>query len=433
VNFKRLLDYNGGKLPFAAAQIGNSYRNEIAPRSGLLRVREFTMAEIEHFVNPAEKNTPKFASVVDLPMNLLSAKAQSGAGEVITIPLGQAVRDKLIANETLGYFLGRTQLFLVAAGVKPEKLRFRQHQANEMAHYANDCWDAEIFTSYGWVECVGHADRGCFDLTRHAEVSGTNLQYYEEFKDGPKIVKVMKPNINKQLVGKTFKADQKAVMQYIESLAYQDAQKLEDELAAKSSVEINANGKTFTLARNMLSFTPAEEKISGESITPHVIEPSFGLGRIIYAILEHSYIVRDVEKRDNESREKEKRAFLSLPPIIAPIKVSVLPLMQSEDLVRFTKDITKNLKADGVSSKVDETGQSIGRRYARTDEIGIPFGITVDYDTVKDNTVTLRERDSTKQVRVKITEVAPLLRRLCDNTITWDTVLQHFPAFVSKE
>jgi glycyl-tRNA synthetase len=433
VNFKRLLDYNGGKLPFAAAQIGNAYRNEIAPRSGLLRVREFTMAEIEHFVNPNEKTTPKFASVADLKMNLLSAKAQSGNGEIVTITLGQAVRDGLIANETLGYFLGRTQLFLTTAGVFHDKLRFRQHQENEMAHYANDCWDAEIFTSYGWIECVGHADRGCFDLTRHSEVSGTNLQYYEEFKTGPKIVKVMKPNLNKQLVGKTFKTDQKAVTAYFDSLSYDNAQKLEEELAAKSSAEIKADNKTFTITREMVKFTPTEEKISGESITPHVIEPSFGLGRIIYSILEHSYRIREVEKRDNDKREGEKRAYIALPPIIAPTKVSVLPLVQSEELLAFTKDLITSLKAENLSLKVDETGQSIGRRYARTDEIGVPFGITIDYDTVKDKTVTLRERDSMKQVRIPLTKVAQVLRQLCDNTITWDVVVSNFPAFVSKE
>lgn len=172
VNYKRLLEYNGNKLPFAAAQIGNAYRNEIAPRSGLLRVREFTMAEIEHFVHPDHKNTPKFATVADLKVNLLSAKSQEASGEVINITLREAVSEKMIANETLGYFLGRTYLFMVTASVNPERLRFRQHKKNEMAHYANDCWDAEIFTSYGWIECVGHADRGCYDLSRHSESTG---------------------------------------------------------------------------------------------------------------------------------------------------------------------------------------------------------------------------------------------------------------------
>lgn len=132
VNFKRLLEYNGGKLPFAAAQIGNAYRNEIAPRSGLLRVREFTMAEIEHFVHPNEKNTPKFASVADLKLNLLSAASQDAHCEIVTLTLREAVGSKLIANETLGYFLGRTHMFMTLAGVKPDKLRFRQHKLNEV-------------------------------------------------------------------------------------------------------------------------------------------------------------------------------------------------------------------------------------------------------------------------------------------------------------
>jgi glycyl-tRNA synthetase len=342
------------------------------------------------------------------------------------------VGEKLIANEALGYFLGRTQQFLALAGVKPDKLRFRQHKQNEMAHYANDCWDAEIFTSYGWIEVAGHADRGCFDLSRHAETTGANLQYYEEFKDGPKMVKKMKPNVNKPLLGKTFKVDQKAISAFIDSLEYDAAQNLEGELASKKSAEVSINGKTFTLTREMLSFEAVEEKISGQNITPHVIEPSFGLGRIIYSILEHSYVVREVEKRD-ESKDEEKRAFLSLPPIIASTKVSVLPLVESDELKPFTQEIVKLLKAENVSNKVDETGHRIGRRYARTDEIGIPFGITIDFDTPKDRTVTLRERDTTKQVRVKIDEIATVIRKLCDNTINWSTVLQTYPAYAPKE
>jgi len=390
------------------------------------------MAEIEHFVNPHEKNTPKFASVAGLSMNLLSAKAQAGNGEVIAITLGEAVRGGLIANETLGYFLGRTQLFLTTAGVLLDKLRFRQHQENEMAHYANDCWDAEIFTSYGWIECVGHADRGCFDLSRHSEVSGTNLQYYEEFKGGPKVIKIMKPDINKQLVGKTFKVDQKILVQHIDSLSYEAAQTLEEALATKASAEIRANGKTFLLTREMLKFAPTEQRISGENITPHVIEPSFGLGRIIYAVLEHSYRVREGEKRGKDKSDGEKRAFIALPPIIAPTKVSVLPLIVSDELLVLAKDITASLKSEGLSCKVDETGTAIGRKYARTDEIGIPFGITVDDISVKDKTVTLRERDTMIQVRIPSTDVAKVVRRLCDNTITWDSVLVAYPRFVSE-
>jgi glycyl-tRNA synthetase len=172
VNFNRLFKFNGSRLPFAAAQIGNAYRNEISPQSGILRVREFTMGEIEHFVHPHEKATRKFAKVAHLQVNLLSAASQEARCEVITTTLGEAVQQKLISNETLGYFLGRTLLFLEYVGINLDLLRFRQHKYNEMAHYANDCWDAEIFSSYGWIECVGHTDRGNFDLTRHANATG---------------------------------------------------------------------------------------------------------------------------------------------------------------------------------------------------------------------------------------------------------------------
>lgn len=159
VNFKRLLEFNQERLPFAAAQIGNSFRNEISPRSGLIRVREFTMAEIEHFCDPNDKSHPKFESVKDDVLLLYSACNQMDGKSPERVPIGKAVQSGLVANETLGYFMARIQGFLVKVGVDPAKLRFRQHMGNEMAHYACDCWDAECLTSYGWVECVGCADR----------------------------------------------------------------------------------------------------------------------------------------------------------------------------------------------------------------------------------------------------------------------------------
>ncbi|CAM4522975.1 unnamed protein product [Lepidochelys olivacea] len=151
LNFKRLLEFNQGKLPFAAAQIGNSFRNEISPRSGLIRVREFTMAEIEHFVDPSEKCHPKFQSVADLHIFLYSSKAQVSGQSAHMMRLGDAVEQGVINNSVLGYFIGRIYLYLTKVGVSPDKLRFRQHMENEMAHYACDCWDAESKTSY--VSC----------------------------------------------------------------------------------------------------------------------------------------------------------------------------------------------------------------------------------------------------------------------------------------
>lgn len=148
VNFKRLLEFNQGKLPFAAAQIGNSFRNEISPRSGLLRVREFTMAEIEHFVDPNDKAHPKFSDIENVEVTLYSANNQVSGESPKTVKIGDAVRSKLINNETLGYFIARIFLFMTKCGINKEKLRFRQHMSNEMAHYACDCWDAECHTSY---------------------------------------------------------------------------------------------------------------------------------------------------------------------------------------------------------------------------------------------------------------------------------------------
>ena len=161
VNFRRLYEFVGGRMPFAAAQIGLGFRNEIAPRNGLLRVREFQMAEIEHFCHPEKKDEfPKFKDVENKVLPLFSREQQLGTGTILKdVSLKEAVERKIIANKTLAYFLGRTFLFLTKVGIREEHIRFRQHLQTEMAHYAVDCWDAEVETSYGWIEVAGHADR----------------------------------------------------------------------------------------------------------------------------------------------------------------------------------------------------------------------------------------------------------------------------------
>merc|ERR1719315_922637 len=113
VNFKRLLEFNQGRLPFAAAQIGNSFRNEISPRSGLIRVREFTMAEIEHFCDPCDKKHPKFCNVANTELVLYSAFNQMGGEAAKLVSIGDAVSSGMVANETLGYFMVRIHQFLL--------------------------------------------------------------------------------------------------------------------------------------------------------------------------------------------------------------------------------------------------------------------------------------------------------------------------------
>ena len=165
VNFRRLYDFANGRMPMGVAQIGSAYRNEIAPRGGLLRVREFTMAEIEFFVNPDAKQHARFDAVAADVLTLFPAERQTGDGKTVAMTLRDAVAAGTINNETLGYYMARTAAFLLRVGIKPAGLRFRQHLRTEMAHYACDCWDAEILMSTGWIECVGIADRSAYDLT----------------------------------------------------------------------------------------------------------------------------------------------------------------------------------------------------------------------------------------------------------------------------
>lgn len=185
INFAKLLEYNQQQMPFASASVGKSYRNEISPRSGLLRVREFLMAEIEHFVDPdGGKKHSRFNEVKDVELILLNRHTQlAGQTKIEKMTIGEAVANGTVANETLGYFLARIHLFLKKIGVDLSKLRFRQHMANEMAHYACDCWDAELLTSYGWIECVGCADRSAYDLTVHARKTGAPLVVRERLAE----------------------------------------------------------------------------------------------------------------------------------------------------------------------------------------------------------------------------------------------------------
>jgi len=422
VNFKRLLEFNQGKLPFAAAQIGNSFRNEISPRSGLLRVREFTMAEIEHFVDANDKSHPKFSEIENIELTLYSAKNQVSGEPAEVVKVGDAVRSKLVNNETLGYFLARIYLFMTKCGVRKDKLRFRQHMSNEMAHYASDCWDAECHTSYGWVECVGCADRSCYDLTQHTKHSGVKL-VAEKALPQPKVIDVLEVQANKSVVGKLFKQNAKLITDYLEKLSCQEITDLENRIKSSTNgeVEITVNEQSFTLKTDMLEVKRYQKTIHVEEVVPSVIEPSFGIGRIMYSIWEHNFVVRDAQ-----------RTYLALPPVISPYKCSVLPLSANDEFKPFIRKLSQLLTNYGVSHKIDDSSGSIGRRYARTDEIAVPFGITIDFDSLNEpNTVTLRERDSMEQIRVNIEEIPKLILDLSDLKITWKDVTAKYPLFSS--
>jgi glycyl-tRNA synthetase len=425
VNFKRLLEFNQGRLPFAAAQIGNSFRNEISPRSGLIRVREFTMAEIEHFCDPNDKSHPKFEDVKDYKMLLYSACNQMDGKSAVELSIGEAVQTGLVANETLGYFMARIHKFLIKVGILPERLRFRQHMNNEMAHYACDCWDAECLTSYGWIECVGCADRSAYDLTQHTNATGVRLAA-EKKLPAPKNVEITEAIPNNKNLGKAFKKDAKTICDLLSKLKLDDVKALEKDLEAHGEYKMHLNEiVTVTLNKDMVSVRTTQKTVHVEEIIPSVIEPSFGIGRIMYSLLEHRFMTRDGD---------EQRCYFSLPPVVAPLKCSVLPLSNNPDFVPFVKKISAALTRVDVSHKVDDSSGSIGRRYARTDEIAIPYGITIDFDTLKEpHSVTLRERDSMAQVRIPLEEIDSVLRDLSFGKIEWAEVEGKYPKFEQQE
>lgn len=237
------------------------------------------MAEIEHFVDPENKKHHKFHLVQDLRLPLFSAKNQESVERAMIrdLPLGEAVQQGVIDNETLAYFMARTYQFLVSVGISPDGIRFRQHRSDEMAHYAKDCWDAEVETSYGWIEIAGHADRSCYDLTRHAKKTKTELVAARYLKE-PVTLKLVKVTTNNKEIGKVFKQDQKPIKEFLEEACEEEKLKMMQELEANNEITIKVeNGKEFKLTKEFVTFEAYEKTVQEEKYTPSVIEPSFGI------------------------------------------------------------------------------------------------------------------------------------------------------------
>ena len=372
----------------------------------------------------AFKDHPRFASVADLAPLLFNRERQAAVEKPMEMTLGEAVSKGIIANETLGYFMGRTYLFLVKCGVDPKRLRFRQHLQHEMAHYACDCWDAEIECSYGWVECVGLADRSAYDLTAHAAVSKVDLSAHEVF-DTPREEEMVEIKPSKKDIAKAFKRDTKAVTEALEAMDEAEAMAMAERHAAgdEASVTNAATGQEFAIAPGMVAIAKKTKKVTGRSFVPSVIEPSFGIGRVLYMVFEHSFYVRE---------DDDQKTVFKFPPVIAPTKCALFPLQVKKDFDPMLERISRSLVAAGVSNKVDDSGASIGKRYARMDELGVPFAITVDFDSLKDETVTLRERDSTAQVRLPAAECAGVLSALSSGASSWEEMAGKYPQVEAK-
>lgn len=310
VDFLRIYKTMRRKLPFAIAQYGKSFRNEISPRQSLLRLREFYQAEIEVFFNPKKANDfPRMKKFEDYVLRLKPLEED----KIIKVTCKESVETGLISSKLVAYYLALIQRFYQLVGIDMERFRLRQLSDEERAFYAKEAWDVEVLTELGWIELVACNNRTDYDLSGHARVSGQDLSVYDD----------------------------------------------------------------------------------DEKIIPNVFELSMGVDRSLYCIMEHNY------KRD------ETRNVLTLPPYLAPIQVAVFPLVTKDGLDEKAKSVYEQLKLD-FDAVYDESG-SIGRRYRRQDEIGTPFCVVIDYQTMQDDTVTVRDRDTMEQVRVHINDLKQFL------------------------
>ncbi len=414
VSFKNVLTAARNRLPLGIAQIGRVGRNEISPRQGLMRLREFTIMEVEFFFDPlkAEEEARRHLTeeILNYRVNVLSAEDKlKGVEEAKPYTIRELVEKRIVLNPWMAYWMAIGNMFLEELGIPSEKIRFDEKLPEEKAHYSEQTFDQEVYTEkYGWVEVAGYSYRTTYDLGRHMEYSGADLTFFRRYPE-PKIVKKKKIYPNPQRIREITGKDMPEVMKKLKEM------KSEEILASIEKtgyVEILG----YRLDETAFHIKVVEEKVHGEKFIPHVVEPSFGLERILYVLLENSLT------------EEEDRVYLKLKPLIAPYHVAVYPLVagskkEHAEIRNTALRLAKALREAGFRVYYDEDG-SIGRRYMRGDEIGIPYAITIDYQTLEDKTVTIRDRDTRKQIRVGIVELYDKLVELLGMESEWQNIIQ---------
>ncbi len=375
INFKEYYRFFREKLPFAIITVGRGYRNEISPRRALYRLREFNMMECESFFDPQNETW------VHDPEDSIAVTFLTNEGKEMKATPKDAYEKGIVKSHPMAYFMGLALRFYSAVGIDIGRIRFRQHRKEELSHYSSETWDAESLTDLGWIEITGIAHRGTFDLTNHIKASGKDL--YAQRVIPRKEVLEKKKEIDYQAIKAEFPEQSSKII-----AAMKDG-------ASSLSIE----GKNLDLGRFLVE---KEEKVvvDRENFIPVVIEPAFGLDRIIYTILDHNLSVR----------EDSGYVCLKVPYSISPYDAAILPLMAKDGLDVKANSIFENLLKQKFSVLYDDSG-SIGKRYSRYDEVGILYCITVDYDSLKNGDVTIRHRDTRVQIRIKIDEIPDYLGR----------------------
>ena len=368
VQFKNVVDSSRQKVPFGICQIGKAFRNEVTPRNFTFRSREFEQMELEYFIAPDEAIRILHGSV-----------EQWSEGADLSAPQpnwGWEMWHRYWVAQRTAYYEG---IGLKADG-EDKNLDYHWQTPDELAHYSRACVDILFKFPFGTDELEGIAARGDFDLSQHQKHSGKSLEVFDE-----------------ELRAAANKMD--------EAAKAASAAQVADEWAARAAKNNKPEDEARAAAKEFC------EKLFKGLYIPHVIEPSAGLDRLALAIIAAAY--HEEDKLDVNGKP-ERRTVLRFHPRIAPVKAGVFPLLKNKpDLVAKARDVYDQLKRH-MNCFYDETG-AIGRRYARQDEAGTPFGITIDFDTIGENgpdlkdTVTLRHRDDARQERVKISD---LLARL---------------------
>ncbi len=352
VQFKNVVDSTRVKVPFGIGQIGKAFRNEITPRNYTFRSREFEQMELEFFIPPDEAIRIIHGSVAEWhPEANLTTPQPNWGWEMWH-----------------RYWVEQRTQFYNGIGLGPDMLDYHWQKPEELAHYAKATVDILCKFPFGTEELEGIAARGDFDLNQHQKYSGKSLEVFdEELRTA--------------------------------------ATKLSDEQKRDFVLEVQEEWNDRNKSREDAAVFC--EKLFRGVYLPHVIEPSAGLDRLALAILTKAY---HEEQKLDVNGKAEQRLVLKFHPRVAPIKTGVFPLLKNKpELVAKARQVFELLKQH-VSCFYDESG-AIGRRYARQDEIGTPFGITIDFDTLGEkgpelqDTVTLRHRDDGRQERLKISEL----------------------------
>jgi glycyl-tRNA synthetase len=353
--FKNVVDSSRRKVPFGICQIGKAFRNEVTPRNFTFRSREFEQMELEFFIKPDEAIEAVCGSV-----------AAWSEGADLSVPQdhwGWEMWHRYWVKERTDYY--------ASIGLGADVLAYHWQTKEELAHYARACVDILFKFPFGTEELEGIAARGDFDLSQHQRHSKKPQDVFDED------------------VKKAF-------------AAWTDEQRAA--LVARKQSENAAKGAAALPEADIAAWC---DKLFKGFYVPHVIEPSAGLDRLALAVIANAF--NETEKTDAKGA-KEVVTVMKFHPRIAPVKVGVFPLLKNKpELVAKAREVHDLLKKRLVAF-YDEGG-SIGKRYARQDEAGTPFGITIDFDTLGENgpelkdTVTLRHRDDGRQERVKIDEL----------------------------